>query len=77
MEYLANCSVCGHHTIIDTIKEIKRTTTRKPQRVTKCINCGKTTRATIIGIVEKPKNATVTINPEFVTTNTLRIKLFS
>lgn len=73
MEYLANCNVCNRHTIIQTVKVIKRETTRKPQRVTKCVRCGKTTRATIIGDVVKVKKLCYVLKDdspesEFITT---------
>jgi hypothetical protein len=62
---------------VSATKEIfQKTIWNYPHRMTKCVNCGSTVRATIIGIVSKIASATVHINPEFATTNTLRIRFW-
>ncbi len=76
MEYFGNCPKCKHHTIVKSIKSIKSTTARLPQRIAKCIKCGKTSRITIIGEVTKDAQTTNTVNPEFATANRLVIKLW-
>jgi hypothetical protein len=75
MEYLTNCPECKRHTIIKTTKVIENSTTRKPQRVAKCVRCGKTARETIIGEVT---TTNVIIDPfaEFARGNALKIKFW-
>jgi len=77
MEYIGNCPKCEHHTIVPSVKQIKKTTERNPQRISKCDHCGATARITIIGTIEKPVNATNDYDPECGTTDTLRIKLWT
>jgi transcription elongation factor Elf1 len=76
MEYIGNCPECKHHTIVTTVKQIKKTTARNPQRKLKCARCGATARITIIGTIGKPINATNEFDPECGTTDTLRIQLW-
>jgi transcription elongation factor Elf1 len=76
MEYIGNCPVCKHHTIIKTVKEIVHDKKRRPQRKVKCLNCGNLTRITIIGEIEKVFSEMKSPTPEFSTHNRLLIKFW-
>lgn len=79
MEYIGNCPKCKHHTLVKTVKTIKNDSTRKPQRVTKCSNCGATTRQTIIGEIVKLVKPTQSATEEYdptLNSYALRIQLW-
>lgn len=78
MEYLAKCPRCKHHTIINTVKQIKHVLgERNPQRNEKCVNCGKKERVTVIGEIVGVAGIANTVNPEYATANRLVIRLWN
>jgi uncharacterized Zn finger protein len=62
MEYIFKCPNCAKNGILTTVKQITYNKQRKPQRQTKCSNCGLVVRATLIGELLKSKRTCDSIN---------------
>ncbi len=76
MEYLTNCPKCKRHSLIETVKQINHNSKRKPQQIAKCLRCGKPTRQTFIGEVERVPNYAISAQPEYSTHDRLLFKLW-